>query len=128
VANSIRVRGMANEQNLKPFTSEQSREEAKKNGRKGGIASGEARRKKADFRNDLQNALLGTYKTKSGKELTGSELLIESMMQIAGNPKNKGAAVAAFKTLATMLGQDVPESNSDDDDQVRAFLKAIRDE
>lgn len=31
----------------KPFTSEQSREEAAKNGRKGGIASGEARRRKA---------------------------------------------------------------------------------
>ena len=37
---------MANEQNLKPFTSDQSREEAVKNGRKGGIASGEAKREK----------------------------------------------------------------------------------
>lgn len=37
---------MANEQNLIPFTSDQNREEAKKNGQKGGIASGEARRKK----------------------------------------------------------------------------------
>ena len=37
---------MANEQNLRPFTSDQSREEAAKNGRKGGIASGEAKRKK----------------------------------------------------------------------------------
>lgn len=37
---------MANEQNLIPFTSDQSREEAQKNGRRGGIASGEARRKK----------------------------------------------------------------------------------
>lgn len=35
---------MANLQNLKPFTSEQSREEAVKNGRKGGIASGVAKR------------------------------------------------------------------------------------
>jgi hypothetical protein len=35
---------MANEQNLKPFTSDQSREEAVKNGRKGGIASGKAKR------------------------------------------------------------------------------------
>lgn len=34
------------EDNLIPYTSEQSREEAKKNGRKGGIASGEARRRK----------------------------------------------------------------------------------
>ena len=34
-----------NEQNLTPFTSDQSHEEAVKNGRKGGIASGQARRK-----------------------------------------------------------------------------------
>lgn len=34
------------EENLIPFTTEQSREEAKKNRRKGGIASGEARRAK----------------------------------------------------------------------------------
>ena len=38
------------EDNLIPFTSEQSREEAKKNGIKGGKASGEARRKKKSMR------------------------------------------------------------------------------
>ena len=37
---------MANEQNLIPFTSEQNREEAKKNGQKGGIKSGEVRRQR----------------------------------------------------------------------------------
>ena len=37
---------MANEENLKPFTSNQSREEAVKNGQKGGIASGYSRRQK----------------------------------------------------------------------------------
>lgn len=37
---------MANEQNLVNFTSDQSREEAARNGRKGGIASGKARRAK----------------------------------------------------------------------------------
>lgn len=37
---------MANEQNLKPVKSEK---EARELGRKGGIASGKARRKKADF-------------------------------------------------------------------------------
>lgn len=37
---------MANEQNLKPFDSNQSREEAKKNGQKGGIKSGESKRLK----------------------------------------------------------------------------------
>lgn len=38
------------EDNLIPFTSEQNREEAKKNGIKGGIASGIARRKKKSMR------------------------------------------------------------------------------
>lgn len=37
---------MANEENLIPFTSDQNREEAAKNGRKGGIASGKSRRAK----------------------------------------------------------------------------------
>ena len=38
------------EDNLIPFTSEQNREEAKKNGVKGGKASGEARRRKKTMR------------------------------------------------------------------------------
>ena len=37
---------MANEQNLVNFTSEQNRDEAAKNGRKGGKASGRSRRRK----------------------------------------------------------------------------------
>lgn len=45
---------MANEQNLIPFTSDQNREEAKKNGQKGGIASGEARRKKRTLKELLE--------------------------------------------------------------------------
>lgn len=41
---------MPNEQNLIPFTSDQSREEAEKNGRKGGIASGASRRRKRSMK------------------------------------------------------------------------------
>lgn len=44
---------MANINNLIPFTSEQSREEAEKNGKKGGIASGEARRRKKTLKEEL---------------------------------------------------------------------------
>ena len=44
---------MANEKNLVPFTSEQSHEEAVKNGRKGGIASGEAKRKRKTLKEEL---------------------------------------------------------------------------
>ena len=45
---------MANEQNLKPFTSDQSREEAKKNGAKGGVASGIARKKKRALKETIE--------------------------------------------------------------------------
>ena len=41
---------MPNEQNLVPFDSNQSREEAKRNGAKGGRASGEARRRRKSLR------------------------------------------------------------------------------
>jgi hypothetical protein len=48
---------MANEQNLVPFTSDQDREEAKKNGQKGGVASGKARREKRTMREILRECL-----------------------------------------------------------------------
>ena len=44
---------MANNDNLKPFDSNQNREEAKKNGRKGGKKSGQVRRERANFKNIL---------------------------------------------------------------------------
>lgn len=54
---------MANEQNLRPFTSAQSREEAVKNGRVGGIASGRARRLKGKHGRELVRALLSMPET-----------------------------------------------------------------
>ena len=48
---------MANEQNLTPFTSDQSREEAVKNGAKGGRASGESKRRKKTLREQMEMLL-----------------------------------------------------------------------
>jgi len=45
---------VANEQNLIPFTSDQNREEAKKNGRKGGIKSGEVRRQRKAMKEQME--------------------------------------------------------------------------
>ena len=53
---------MANEQNLKPFTSDQSREEAKKNGAKGGKRSGEVRSMNAEMRKRLEQIVKMTLK------------------------------------------------------------------
>lgn len=57
---------MANEQNLIPFTSDQDREEAKKNGKKGGVASGIARREKASFKKSLETLLNSDLKITQG--------------------------------------------------------------
>lgn len=48
---------MANEQNLIPFTSEQSRDEAKKNGAKGGKKSGEVRRQRKTMQETMKMLL-----------------------------------------------------------------------
>ena len=48
---------MANEQNLIPFTSNQSREEAKKNGAKGGQKSGEVRRQRKAMKEQFEMLL-----------------------------------------------------------------------
>lgn len=45
---------MANIENLKPKNSNQSQEEAKKNGKKGGIASGKVRRERKALREQLE--------------------------------------------------------------------------
>ena len=56
---------MANEQNLNPFTSEQSREEAAENGRKGGIESGKTRR----LQGAIKRALASKASSAEFKEL-----------------------------------------------------------
>lgn len=48
---------MANLKNLKPFTSGQSRDEAKKNGKLGGVRSGEVRRERRRLRDELEYIL-----------------------------------------------------------------------
>lgn len=80
---------MANEQNLTPFTSEQSREEAVKNGKKGGVNSGKARKRKADLRRMAQEVLDGTFKDKHGKEFTGEEVVIQGLVANLADPKGK---------------------------------------
>ena len=58
---------MANGKTLKPFDKTQSREGAKKNGKKGGIASGKARLAKKTAREYAIAALEGVIKDKDGK-------------------------------------------------------------
>ena len=59
---------MANEQNLIPFTSDQDREKAKKNGQKGGKKSGEVRRQKKLMKDTMKMLLSLDMPECDGKE------------------------------------------------------------
>ena len=117
---------MANEQNLIPFTSDQDREQAKINGKKGGVASGIARREKATMRkslemllnsninidkiddmsiNDLKNKLkmLGTDTSKMKVEdLVNAGLILGAVF---GNANN-------YKTIIETKGETTEEKNN----------------
>lgn len=92
---------MANKKNLKPFTSEQSREKAKINGKKGGIASGEAKRRKKDLRLALEMLLEKDITSKDGQKMSGTEAITAKLFEQAlkGNIK-------AFETIRSTVGQD----------------------
>ena len=74
---------MANEKNLRPFTSEQSHEEAVENGKKGGIASGEAKRAKKSLREAMQILMNADLTGKDGKTMTGTEAMAAKAFQAA---------------------------------------------
>jgi hypothetical protein len=95
---------MANEENLRPI--EQSHEEAVKNGQKGGIASGEARRKKRTLKEIAQmladERIAMPQPDGTTKELTYDVALIQTMYR---NAITKGDTQAA-KFLANLLGEE----------------------
>lgn len=83
------------EDNLRPCEYQLSQEEAKK----GGIASGEARRRKRDIQAAMQALLEKQYKTNNGM-LTGAEAISLKQMEKAlkGDPK-------AFELVRDSAGQ-----------------------
>lgn len=91
---------MANDQNLVPFTSDQSRDEAKKNGKKGGIASGEARRKKKLMREAFEELLSRDYHDQAGNVLDGTSALAAKVFKQAMDGDLK-----AFEIIRDTTGQ-----------------------
>lgn len=108
---------LANEKNLIPY-SERSENEARENGRKGGIASGESRRRRKLLK-DSMNALLELpvsntreYKAliKMGidiEEIDNSQLIVLALFN-----KAKSGDVAAIKELRNLIGEDSNEDKS----------------
>lgn len=111
---------MANrEDNLIPFTSEQNREEAKKNGRKGGIASGKARREKAIMKATLE--MLLNEKTKNGK--TYKELATLGLIKgaIKGNAQN-------YRTILEVLGELKEQENKGSENKITIINSLPKDD
>lgn len=92
---------MANEKNLHPI--ELSHEEAVKNGRKGGIASAEARKKKKAFITALNTVLEKTYPDENGEVLTGYELIATTLFNEAING-NSRQSISAIRLILDATG------------------------
>ena len=127
---------MANEQNLVPFTTNQSREEAVKNGRKGGKASGKARRRKADFRKTLNLLLTAEIDNEEWKpvlESLGVECTLESALLMAQIKMALAGDTQAAKFVAQYSGQSARaeedlENKKADTELIKARKEAITGE
>ena len=91
-----------NDENLRPSEYKLSQEEAKR----GGIASGKARRQKADLRRAMQDALNSTFTDSKGKQATGAEIVMAGLMANLSDPKarNWGKAV---EVMLLLTGQNM---------------------
>lgn len=87
---------MANEQNLRPSEYKLSQEEAKK----GGIASGESRRRKKLLRECLEELLEKEISGKGGQTMTGAEAVSVKLFQ-----KALRGDLRAFELLRDTAGQ-----------------------
>jgi len=86
--------------NLIPFTSEQNREEAKKNGRKGGIASGVARAR----RSTLQNIARSIADAPAPEKL--KQQIMKSGLPIDDEDMNGNAVIVAGVYSKAIKGED----------------------
>lgn len=93
-----------NDENLVPFTSDQSREEAAKNGRAGGIASGKARREQKTMREwaKIFGAIPVKVKAQDGTEVESTTL--GSIVAVQMQKATKGDTKAA-KFVSDLLGE-----------------------
>ena len=91
---------MANEQNLRPSEYKLSQDEAKK----GGIASGEARRRKRDIRLALEALLEKDISDKNGNVMTTTEAIALKQIEKALKGDTK-----AFEVVRDTVGQKPTE-------------------
>lgn len=82
------------------FTSNQDRNKAAENGRKGGIASGKAKREKATFKKQLLSIIDEEIDSGKHKGKTYRELITLGQIKSAIQGKNEN-----FRTILSVLGE-----------------------
>ena len=122
---------MANEQNLRPFTSDQNREEAKKNGRKGGKKSGEVRSANAAMRKRLEQIVKMTLKEgkadkiKTLAEAKGANLTISDALLVKLVTMALGGNIKAINNLMELLCMNNAEPQETQQPQSNSFVEAL---
>ena len=110
---------MANNENLKPV---RTKSEARERGRAGGKASGEARRRKADFRRTL-NALLTTEIDSTEwtpiPKAMGLDSTLESAVNMAMIKEALAGNVKAYVAIKDVLGQTSKSDTDLEEQQLR---------
>ena len=117
---------MANDSNLKPFD-QRTEAEQRAIATKGGIASGEARRKKADLRKAVNDALQTEYTDKNGKSITGKEAFIQSLIANISNPNSRNWAKAANIIIELTGANIAPEVKKKIEAETKLLEKQIKD-
>lgn len=108
------------DENLKPFTSEQSREEAERNGKKGGIASGKARREKKALRVTMEEMLKVALKDENLLETYGKfgfakkGMTMQDAIAAAMIHQAAKGNVKAFKEIRETIAEKHEEEQRDD--------------
>ena len=95
-----------NEQNLIP-NSERSPKEVRENGKKGGINSGKARRRKKEFRELFEKMLSEDGGHLNGEPVTRKELIVARAMKILQDPDSSDARefLKAFEIVRDTIGE-----------------------
>lgn len=97
-----------NEQNLIP-NSERSPKEVRENGKKGGINSGKARRRKKEFRELFEKMLDEQGGNLNGEPVTRKELIVARAMKLLQDPDSSDARefLKAFEIVRDTIGETV---------------------
>lgn len=122
---------MANVENLTPFTSEQSREEAAKNGQKGGIASGKVRREKktiqkilADYLNKDVQSNKSLKKIADTAGITGEQSIKELVTAVCILNTLKKGDIDKLSSIMDLLGESVEKEDTNKDvEETLAVIK-----